>query len=454
MRKTYILDTNVLLYDPESIKKFRGNDIVIPMVVLEEIDKHKKGNTETAKAARSVTRFLDQCRESGSLSAGVHVEKYDLNIKVVATDFTSDVLKLLIANGSDKEYNDNLILSLACDLSEKAKKSKKRKPIVVSKDICLRVKCDAMNVCVEDYKDGAVKDPEVLQGSVTEIRLEDDESIDYLFESDENTLLMEDISIHQNQSVLLVGPNKACMTRGDSQNGLYRIHVPECYGLKTRNKEQAFAADLLMDEDVDVVALVGPAGTGKSILALAAGLELVVQQNKYNKVYVCRIPVAMGKDIGYLPGSEKEKLSPWLAMTKDNFEVLTNLNKKGKQKLASKELDRLFDQLQSMGHLELLSTSHIRGRSLHRSFIIVEEAQNASPHEIKSIVSRAGQGTKVVLLGDPDQIDVPYLDKYSNGLSYFVDRMSADAEARAIFGHVVFTKSERSKLSEIVSKVL
>jgi len=453
MRKLYILDTNVLLYDPNSIKKFRGNDIILPMVVLEEIDKHKKSADEKAKAARSVTRFLDSCRDLGSLHEGVYVEACDINIQVLPTDFKSETLDMLVSNGSDKEYNDNLILTLACDLTAKAKKSKKRKPIVVTKDIMLRVKCDAMSVQVEDYKDGAVRDPEVLEGSVLTINV-DDESVDYLYEQGDNAVSFEDMALYQNQSVLLQGETKSCLARADGAGGLYKISVPEVYGLKSKNKEQAFALDLLVDPDIDVVALVGPAGTGKSIIALAAGLELTIQQNKYNKVYVCRIPYEMGKAIGFTPGDLREKLAPWLAMTKDNFEVLTNIGKKGKQKLNSKELDRLFEQLQSMGHLELLSTSHIRGRSLPRSYIIVEEAQNATPHEIKSIVSRAGQGTKVILLGDPDQIDVPYLDKYSNGLSYFVDRMSADEEARKIFGHVIFTKSERSKLAEIVSKIL
>jgi PhoH-like ATPase len=455
MRKKYILDTNVLLYDSQSIQKFRGNDIIIPMVVLEEIDKHKKGSTETAKAARDVSRFLDGCREFGSLSKGVYLEQYDLKVKVEMTDPASEAFKMLVGNGSDKDYNDNLILALACDLTVKAKDSKKRPPVLVTKDIALRVKCDAMNVAVEDYKEGAVKDKEVLEGSITTIQVDND-SIDYLYSDPTNSIIMEDLPIHKNQSVLLIGDNKkSCLAKGGAENDLFMLKPnPVTYGLVSKNKEQAFAIDLLTDDTVDVVALVGPAGTGKSIIALAAGLELTVQQNKYNKVYVCRIPVAMGKDIGFLPGSEKEKLAPWLAMTKDSFEVLTNGNKKGKQKLNSQEVDRLFEQIQAQGHLELLSTSHIRGRSLARAFIIVEEAQNASPHEIKSIVSRAGQGTKVILLGDPDQIDVPYLDKYSNGLSYFVDRMSADEEARKIFGHVIFTKSERSKLAEVVSRVL
>lgn len=453
MRKSYVLDTNVLLYDPLAINMFRGNDLTIPYVVLEELEKLKKGDSEKAKAARTVLRFIDSTRALGSLHLGVKVTELDIKLQVAMLDPRSANFATLCANGSDKDYNDNIILAVVMDLVDVAKKNHKTRPILVTKDIALRVKADSVGVATEDYKAGQVK--EEIEEDVPVFDSLSSE-IDNLYQG--YKLELEEANLPVNTFLMLEdeGGRQAMARISESDdNGSHCkiVKPPTVYGLSSRNREQAFSLDLLTDPNISCVALVGPAGTGKSIIALAAGLEQVVQKKLYKKVIVCRVPIPMGKDIGFLPGSMQEKLTPWLGMVTDNFEVLNEM-KNGKGKGGAKEVKLQMENLESFGMFEMASTSHIRGRSLPDSFIIIEEAQNASPHEIKSIISRAGKGTKVILLGDPDQIDVPYLDKYSNGLTFAVDRMSKDAEARKVFGSVHLVKSERSKLAELVGRLL
>lgn len=453
MRKSFVLDTNVLLFDPYAIRNFRGNDVTIPYVVLEELEKHKKGDSEKAKAARTVLRFIDGTRELGSLHKGVKIEELDITLKVVMLDGRSANFAELSRNGSDKDYNDNIILAVVMDMRDLAAEKHKVRPILVTKDIALRVKADSVGVFTEDYKAGQVK--EDIEEDVETYSAVGPMDIENLYNG--FNVALDTPNLPVNSFLMLqgaVGPSAMCrVAHSDSEGSVVkRVKPPTVYGLTSRNREQAFSLDLLTDPNISCVALVGPAGTGKSIIALAAGLEQVVNKKLYKKVVVCRVPVPMGKDIGFLPGTAQEKLAPWLGMVTDNFEVLLGM---GKTKVANaKEVKEQLERIEGFGMFEIASTSHIRGRSLPDAFIIVEEAQNASPHEIKSIISRAGKGTKVILLGDPDQIDVPYLDKYSNGLTYAVDRLRSDEEGRAIFGSVTLVKSERSKLAELVGRLL
>lgn len=869
MRKLFVLDTNVLLFDPMSMTKLRGNDIVLPMPVLEELDKLKKGDREKSKAARDVIRFIDSARQFGKLNSWVKVEEFDIRLMVESLENDSPSFASLCNNAADKEYKDNIILAICMDMLAKAKKSKKRRPILITKDIALRCKADAVGVDCEDYKEGAIKNREILEDDIEVIEAPA-ELIDEVFSEtkEHGGCSWPDHEQLINTPYVLKGHGKSALVLF-GEDSVRAVLPQEVYGLTPKNKEQQFSIDLLMDPAIPLVALLGPAGTGKSIIALAAALEMVNNKNQYEKFCVCRVPVDMGKGIGFLPGpqpldakvltptgfvemgslkvgdlvvgsnglpveisqirpqgeqvvykistsdgrsteatadhlwstmdhreyrgekgysvkstseilsslvkannwgkrktiynhrlpnvkpvefsqrdlpidpyilgvllgdgsfgknvspsfvdfdggimeevqnrlpsdlrlnagkerthftivqsgevkrkvgkpiftsangvetqhaniaacadaigipfgsvnylasnnrevkghtlsfkerdrtfnnpmkeeihqlglvgknhvdkfipeiylrssvenrlwllrglmdtdgtckqngeasfsttsthlangikdivlslggkatiksrmrkpsksdidgrqivsrhpelqvsistpleinpfnlqrkseryknaktrqavyitdiqevgvkevqclvidstdhlyvtddyivthnSEAEKLKPWLEMVNDNYHALVNMGKKGKAKATFKATEDQLVQLMHYGKYEMLSTSLIRGRSLPNAIIIVEEAQNLSPHEIKSIITRAGQGTKVVLLGDPDQIDVPYLDKYSNGLSYVVDRYCKDEEGRKHFGFVRLTKSERSKLAEISGRIL
>jgi PhoH-like ATPase len=446
-RKDYVLDTNVLLHDPSSIRNFTGNNIIIPMVVLEELDKLKKGLAAVQRAARQVIRYLDAARQLGNLSDGVYLEEDDVFIRVDA--HTRELVKNIVL---DKEYNDNIILEQVSRLTAIAKDKHKTRPILVTKDIALRVKASALGLKVEDYEASKIKNDDLF----------DPMPVFQVSDADINAIYTEahsggvDLGIQGLPDCsygIFQGPSTSCLaitkTVGNASITYPINNKTTAYKLKPINSEQYFAMDALLDKNVSVIALTGVAGTGKTLLALAAALEMVLEKQLYKKIIVSKIPVSVGKELGYLPGNLKEKMDPLLASFHDSYEFLNSKNTHPKMKGKAG-----FDQLESLGHVEIQAIQYIRGRSINDSIIILDEAQQANPHEILTIVSRLGKNSKIILTGDPFQIDTPNLDAESNGLSVLIDKFSDDEEARKLFRHIHLTQAERSKVAEIVTRLL
>jgi PhoH-like ATPase len=434
-KKTYILDTSVYLTDANALTSYQNNDIIVPFKVLEEVDNHKKRQDGVGTNARSFIRKLDSLRDRGSLYTGVRIAK-GKGIVFVTSPETS-LLDMSIA--------DNEIIATAL---EQKNKNSKRKVIVVSRDINMRVKCDALGLTTEDYIVGqVVKDTENLySGFVT--HLVDDQVIDQFYAGEDIFLEKEDIKVHPNHFVMLVSSaseKKTALARFYDYskpikriNGEYKKGV---WGIKPKNKEQNFCLDLLLDPDVKVVTLVGKAGSGKTLMAIAAGLAQVVEDGKstnYKRLIVSRPIQPLGKDIGYLPGTMEEKMTPWLAPIQDNLRYLMGNDKE------------TLAMYISQGTIEIEALTYIRGRSIANAFIIIDEAQNLTAHELKTIITRVGENTKVVLTGDIDQIDNVYVDETSNGLAYAVEKF----KFHEISGHVTLIKGERSKVATLAAKIL
>jgi len=435
---TYVLDTNVYLAEPTAFKNFGRNDVVVPLKVLEEIDKHKKRQDGVGANARHAIRLLDEYRQKGSLQKGVRIDKGQGILRSRLSD--PSVLPI----ESNKTDSDNIIL--ACALSEIAEG---KKVVVVSIDINLRVRCDALGIACEDYNvNQVVSDRSALYTGITR-HLVDDQIIDQFYsgvsiniEKDErpdllpNQFIMLISSSNEKKTALarFLAYNKPLIKAGNEKNGVW--------GIKPKNKEQAFAIDLLMDPDVPIVSLIGAAGCGKTLLAVAAGLEQVLEESgnepRYKRLVVSRPVMPMGKDIGFLPGTLEEKMAPWLAPVQDNLQFLM-----GNDKVT---LEMYMDK----GVIEVEALTYIRGRSIANSFIIIDEAQNLSVHELKTIVTRVGEGTKIILTGDIEQIDTVYLDATTNGLSYAVEKF----KPYDLAGHITLQKGERSKVATLAAKVL
>jgi PhoH-like ATPase len=411
--KIYVLDTNVLVHDPESILKFEDNNLVIPVVVLEELDSLKKGNDEVARNAREATRQLDALRSRGKLSEGVALDGGGmLRVELNHQD------KNLLPVDLPLKSADNRILCVARYLQvqealkeENAIMRRKPKVILVTKDTNLRVKADALGIEAQDYRNDKVEINSLYNGFTK------DGSIPNSFFESNGELLRQ------------------CGDRGSMRVG----SKAKVLSLKTRNKEQACAVDILTDSNIPLIALVGPAGTGKTLLAIAAGVEKV-RNGEYKRLVVTRPTIPVGNDLGFLPGSLEEKLYPWMKAIWDVFGLIgvKAEGKKGdrKGKLAIP--------------VEVAPLMYMRGISMHDTYFVVDEAQNLTPHETKTIVTRAGEGTKIVFTGDPWQIDHPYLDSGSNGLSYLVSRFKGDSD----FATVTLSKGERSRLAEKAAKLL
>ena len=436
MKKTFVLDTNVLLHDPNSPFSFADNDVVIPIAVIEEIDRFKKEMTEVGRNARAVSRTLDRLREQGHLTDGVPTPgggtlRIHLGVPI-PRDFP-------FMDGRDGA--DMRILALAWELS------RSRPPVqFITKDTNLRLKADAVGVYAEDYVERSIVPDTECHGS-REAGVPR-EVLDWLFA--EKSLPATDLGIED------PGPNVGLLLRdlGDPQHtALARrrpsqplvtpITLPKSVsGIKPRNVEQKFALDLLLDRDVPLVTLVGKAGTGKTLLALAAGLMQTVEKPLYRRLVVARPIFPMGRDLGYLPGDLDEKLRPWMQPIWDNLEFLL-----GEFDAATGPDGHPIEQLIDRGTLEIEALTYIRGRSLPRQLMIVDEAQNLTPHEVKTVITRVGEDAKIVLTGDPDQIDNPYVDAASNGLSYASQRLRGEPLA----GTVVLTRGERSTLAEMAA---
>ena len=434
-KKTYVLDTNVPLTHPDSLYAFENNDILLPFRVLEELDKHKKRQDGVGRNARETIRILDSLREKGSLYKGVRLGKGLGILKAVQLDpeKSADCPEIQLKDP------DNEII--CCVFQEQAS-NPRRKHVMVSRDINMRVKCDSLGLLCEDYiRSKVVKDTSELYTGFSSV-LVDDEVIDQFYGGEE--VFVEE-TYHPNQFLMLVSNANdkktalARFIRGSAPLQKVRSgeRVKIFNALSPRNKEQAFAIDLLLDNTISLVSLIGKAGTGKTLTAIAAGLELVLEKGEYDKLIVSRPVTPMGKDIGFLPGTLEEKMLPWLAPVQDNLETL----------LSGKENFKMF---QERGIIEIEALTYIRGRSINNAYIIIDEAQNLTMHEIKTIITRVGNNTKIVLTGDIEQIDNDYTDETSNGLAYAVEKF----KEYEISGHVTLVRGERSKIATLASKIL
>lgn len=425
--KKFVLDTNVILSDPNCLNKFQDNEIHIPLIVIEELDKLKKGQDEKARNARSFSRMVDKLRAKGSLAKGVQLKSggklFIVNIA------TPDKSKLPL--GLNLDINDDLILYTALQI---------RDSIVVSKDLNVRLKADGLGLLAEDYKADKIKvnDDKLYSGhKIIEVPSEDLDS----FRRDGILYRQGD---YPNQYLIIKSEdntkNSALGKYSSKHGGIIPLIKSNVWGIKPKNAEQRFALDALLDDDVKLVSLIGKAGTGKTLLAVAAGLCKAIEDKTYTRMLVSRPVIPMGKDLGYLPGDINEKLDPWMQPIYDNLDHLFNVH----------GTYRGWTDLVEQGIIKVEALTYIRGRSIPNQYLIVDEAQNLSAHEIKTIITRVGEGTKIVLTGDTDQIDSPYLDAINNGLTYAVDRLKDED----IIAHVELLKGERSKLAEIATKLL
>jgi PhoH-like ATPase len=433
MKKTYILDTNVLLHDPESLFSFEDNAIVLPLSVIEELDRIKRRGDDIGRNARDASRKLDNLRLIGRLSEGVELPgggsiRIELN-----GNKTYDLL-----SGVDLNSVDNRILALAYFLT-----NNDQDPVVlVTKDLNLRIKADVLGIVTEDFYSDKVDYAQLYKG-VCELYFSEKE-IERFYQEGFLDIPQSNLYPHQFCILKVQGnPSVSALARyrGGKLNKLV-YDSKTVYGIKSLNKEQKFALDLLLDDSLKIVTLVGKAGTGKTILALAAGLEKIYEEDgKYNRMLITRPIVPLGNDLGYLPGDKEDKIRPWMQPIYDNLEYLCN---------GHVQPNGATDYLLNNGKIELEALTYIRGRSIPRQFIICDESQNLTPHVIKTLLTRVGKGSKIVFTGDPEQIDHPYLDSSSNGLSYLVERIKEEE----ISGHITLVKGERSDVAELGAKLL
>lgn len=441
-RRTFVLDTNVLLYDPNSLFVFKEHELVIPITVIEEIDRFKKDLNETGRNARHVSRHLDALRAQGSLASGVPLPGGGtLRVEISTGGFA-------LPQGFSRDTNDALILNAVLVL---ARGREPGRVVFVTRDTNMRLKADALGIGAEDYEHAHIEFDEQYSG----VRTVDSENarIDEVYTAGQVAEAGADL--FPNQFVLLrslENSSKTALTRFDQKRQALKL-VPRpkeaLWGIQPRNKEQIFALDLLLDDSVQLVTLDGVAGTGKTLLAIAAGLRKVADERKYRRLVVSRPIFPLGRDLGFLPGDVSEKLNPWMKPIFDNLDLLLGLREVDDGRGRTHH-GPAFQPLIEQGILEIEPLTYIRGRSLPSQYLIVDEAQNLTPHEVKTVISRAGEGTKIVLTGDPQQIDNPYVDATSNGLTYVVERFKGSALA----GHVTLRKGERSALAELATQLL
>ncbi len=437
MKKDFVLDTNVLLHNADAIDSFADNVVILPMTVIEELDKFKSRNDELARNARQIIRNLDKLRSRGHLGDGVTMENDGvLRIFMERNDVTVE--------GMDMSIPDNRILAVAHYF-----KVKGERVIFVSKDINARLKADALGIEVMDFEKQTVNFDELFCG-YRELKVAA-KIVDEFFRED--LYVLDGYNFSPNEFVLLIDENNEKHTgigRALDQKtiGHLNSNFDSAWNTRSRSKEQRMAYELLLDPTVELVTLVGQAGTGKTLLALAAGLEMVLHQKQYERLLVSRPIIPLGKDLGYMPGTKDEKLTVWMQPIFDNLTLLMGGSKENNDN--GQSVRNKVEKLLTDNVVELEALSYIRGRSIPRQYIVVDEAQNFTPHEVKTIVSRAGEGTKIVLTGDPYQIDNPYLDSRSNGLAYSVERL----KDQQIHGHVTLLKSERSTLAGIAAEYL
>lgn len=437
MKKTFVIDTNVLLHDPGAMFSFGDNNVIIPIYVVEEIDNFKKELSELGHNARAVSRFLDDLRSVGSLAEGVKLESGGL-LRVATSN------RLLPPEITTDRGLDSRILAVAFDAQEKLRGQ--QEVVFITQDINLRIRSDAIGIRAQNF-DPEPADIDELYTGYTDLELDKDD-IDQFYKASSLSLSSK---LYNNQFVILKdknNPSHSALGRKCANSGAIKSiikHNQEVWGISARNKEQVFALELLLDDEMRLVTLVGKAGTGKTLLAIAAGLNLVADEQRYQRLLVSRPIFPLGRDLGYLPGTVEEKLVPWMQPIFDNVEFLM-----GRSHFSRQHKKRSYQELIDLDLLHIEPLTYIRGRSIASQILIVDEAQNLTPHEVKTIVSRAGEGTKIIMTGDPHQIDNPYVDSANNGLVHLVNRF----KNQKFFGHVRLKKGERSVLAEAAANLL
>ncbi|HEY0455088.1 MAG TPA: PhoH family protein [Verrucomicrobiae bacterium] len=434
--KNYILDTNVILHDPNSVLSFQDNHVLIPIEVIEEIDRFKREATERGQNARSFSRMLDGLRAKGHLSDGVALVNGG-QVRVVFQD----------KNGNGHiTIGNNTVDSRIVDLAINVQKGFPNTPtILVTKDINLRIKADALGLAAEDYETDRVMIKDLYTG-MFEITVSGEKMA--AFRTNGELDLDGDTNYFPNEYCTLLDESnskRTALTKIDA-SGKKLIPIIDSregvWGIKPRNREQHFAFDALLDDRVKLVTLMGKAGTGKTLMAMAAGLKRTVLDREFRRLVVARPTIAMGKELGFLPGSLEEKLNPWMQPIHDALELLSDLN-------MGQEHRRSGDLMRS-GSIVVEALSYIRGRSIAHQFMIIDEAQNLTPLEVKTIITRVGHGTKIVFTGDPYQIDNPYVDSSSNGFNYIISKF----REQPIAAHIELQKGERSELAELAANLL
>ena len=438
--KNYILDTNVVLHDPNALLNFADNNVLIPIEVIEEIDRFKRESSELGQNARTVSRMLDSFRGEGSLSEGVSMPnggKLKIAFQKNGNGHSNSDSHILNSNSVD-----NRILAFAASVQ---KAQPKNPTILVSKDINLRIKADALGLQAEDYENDRVHIQDLYTGMI-EMSVSTERMT--AFRSNGELEINGGKKYFPNEFCTLIdeaNPKKAALTKVDA-TGTKLVPIIDCregiWGIKPRNREQHYAFDALLDDRIKLVTLMGKAGTGKTLMAMAAGLKRTVLDREFRRLVVARPTISMGKELGFLPGSLEEKLAPWMQPIHDALEMLSDLN-------MGHDHRRSGDLMRS-GSIVVEALSYIRGRSIANQFMIIDEAQNLTPLEAKTIITRVGSGTKIIFTGDPYQIDNPYVDSSSNGFNYVVSRF----RDQAIAAHIELQKGERSELAELAANIL
>jgi PhoH-like ATPase len=434
--KNYILDTNVLLHDPNSIQAFKGNNVLIPIEVIEEIDRFKRESSELGQNARTVSRTLDAFRAKGHLNKGVKLD-------------AGGMLRIIFHenNGqSSSPFGNNTVDSRIVGLALAIHKAEPKVPaILVTKDINLRIKADTLGLAAEDYETDRVLLTELYTGMI-EITISAEKMSRFRVEGEldlnghgtyfpnEYCTLMEETNTKRTALTKVDPSGKKVVPILDCREGVW--------GIKPRNREQHFAFDALLDDRIKLVTLMGKAGTGKTLMAMAAGLKRTVLDREFRRLVVARPTVSMGRELGFLPGSLEEKLNPWMQPIHDALELLSDLN-------MGSDHRRSTDLMRS-GTIVVEALSYIRGRSIAHQFMVIDEAQNLTPLEVKTIITRVGQGTKIIFTGDPYQIDNPYVDSSSNGFNYIISKF----RDQPIAAHIELQKGERSELAELAANIL
>ncbi len=471
MRKTFVLDTNVLLHDPAALTRFQDNHVVVPIEVVEEIDRFKRDPSEKGRNARQISRLLDDLRGKGNLAEGVTID-----------DSTGGTLKVVFCRAETLAQlppelrsgnGDNNILAVALEQRLQEVMGSRTPVVLVTKDTNLRIKADAVGLTAQDYTSDKVAIDDLYPGfcelwvaaelmdqvkTASGLPLSALPPLPGKSAGGGTTGDAAAPTLVANEGVTLVDqiqPNHTLLARYDGRDQalhpLQRVNKAKLGRIQPRNREQTFALDLLLDPAVQLVTLIGKAGTGKTLLALAAGLNQVADEHLYDRLLVTRPVIPLGKEIGFLPGDLEEKMGPWMQPIIDNLDFLLGGHEGPLSTRGSQRGNRSnWEDLKAMGLLEVEAISYIRGRSIPRQFMVVDEAQNLTPHEVKTIVTRVGQGTKIVLTGDPYQIDNPYVDAESNGLTWLVERF----KGQTLAGHVTLSRGERSELAELAANLL